>query len=274
MRAHGCIDSARGLGPSDHACWGFDEPHEFAEATLEFLSDGLRLEQRLLHVGSEPVAAQRERLDPLGDVGAMVDRGELLLIELGSVYRAGEPIDVDAQVALYATAARAARADGYAGVRVASQATEFVADPETWEDRLRWESAADRVLAAEGISALCGYHRAALPSSLLADLAAVHPVANAGPGVPPFHLFGAGDGLALAGEVDFFSSVALDRLLDLLHVAGEHLSLDLAPLAFIDHRGLEVIAAHARRLSANGGCSIHNPPPVVERLRDLLGLEL
>lgn len=274
MRAHGCIDSASGLGPGSHACWGFDQPGEFTDAVLEFFDDGLRHSERLLYVGSEPVAEQRERLDPLGDVGAMIDRGALLLVELGNIHRPGEPINVGAQVALYAGVAQAARGDGYTGVRAVSEATDFVADPETWDNRLQWEVAADCILEAEGISALCGYRRDSVPASLMSDLAAVHPVANAGPEAAPFHLFGADHGLALAGEVDYFTSEALDRLLALIHVADEPLSLDLQALEFVDHNGLEVLAAHSNRLRAAGCRGVYNAPPIAGRIRDLLGLEL
>jgi anti-anti-sigma regulatory factor len=272
VRRHGCIESATGLGANGHACWGFDQTDEFVGAALEFLTDGLRLGQRIGYVGSEPVAAQRERLDSLGDVGGMIDRGALQLIELKSFYRPGDAVDVDAQLALYAGAADTARADGYTGLRIASQSTDFVAEPEAWDDRLRWESAADRVLSAHGISVLCGYQRDAIPPSLLGDLAAVHPAANCGAEAFPFHLFGENGGLVLSGEIDSFSSETLDRVLGFAHRAGERVRLDLGALNFIDHRGLEVLAAHARR--PGGGYRVHNRPLMVERLSNLLELEL
>lgn len=274
MRVHGCIDAASDLGSHGHACWGFDEEGEFVDAALEFFNDGLRLDQRLIYVSGEPVDEQRERLDRLGDVGGMVDRGALHLVELGTIYRPGETIDVEAQLALYAGAADAARADGYAGLRVASQATGFLAEPEAWVDRLRWESAADRILEANGIAALCGYRRDAIPPSLLGDLAAVHPAANFDAEAFPFHLFGEGEGLVLSGEIDAFSSDALDRLLGLACRSGEPVRLDLGALRFIDHRGLEVLAAHACQPPGDGGYRLHNRTDMVGRLCDLLELEL
>ena len=138
-------------------------------------------------------------------------------------------------------------------MRVASQATEFVAEPEAWSDRLRWESAADRILEANGITALCGYQRDAVPPSLLGDLAAVHPTANHDAVAFPFHLFGEGDGLVLSGEIDAFSCGALDRLLGLVSRSGERVRLDLGALAFINHRGLEVLVDHANQPPGDGG---------------------
>jgi anti-anti-sigma regulatory factor len=274
MRTNGCIDSASSLGTDGHACWGFDDRQEFVDAALEFLTDGLRHGQRLAYIGSESVDEQRERLDPLGDVGGMVDSGALLLFELSDLYRVGEPVDPGEQLAIYSGAADAALADGFTGLRVAAQVTDLVREPQTWDAHIRWESAADRILPAKSLSALCGYQRGVLPSQLLADLAAVHPAANGAAGSVPFHLFGEDGGLVLTGEVDAFSSETFDRALGHACGAEEAVSLDLEALDFIDHHSLEVLAGHTRKLATDGSCSIHNSPPVVDRLCELLELKL
>lgn len=266
MRAHGCIDSAAGLGSDGHACWGFDRPEEFVAAALEFLEDGFRHGQRLAYVGSEPIAEQRERLAPLGDVGRMLDTGMLQLFELHHLYRVGEPVDPKAQMAVYLGATEAAQAEGYTGLRVAAQVTDLVRAPQTWEAHVRWESTADQVLSPKSLAALCGYQREALPPELLADLAAVHPAANDAAETVPFHLFGEGDELALSGEVDLFSSDALERVLDLAAGDGAPASLNLQALQFIDHHGVEVLA--------HRGCHVRNSPPVVDRLCELLEVSL
>jgi anti-anti-sigma regulatory factor len=274
VRAHGCIHSGSDLGANDHACWAFDHQQEFVDAALEYLTDGLRLGQRLAYVGSEPVDEQRELLAPLGDVGAMVDAGMLQLLELDDLYRVGEPVDLEAQLQAYSAATDAALADGFTGLRVAAQVTDLVAEPETWDAHVRWESTADRVLSSRPLSALCGYQRDRVPAQLLGDLAAVHPASNLDADAVPFHLFGEEGGLALSGEVDLFSSCAFNRALEYAGPAGEPVSLDLGALEFIDHHGIEILAAHTRRLDESGGCSVRNQPPVVERLCDLLDLKL
>jgi DcmR-like sensory protein len=270
VRAHGCIDEAGGLQADAHICWAFEDRQEFVDASLEYLTDGLRYGQRLAYVGSEPVAEQRERLAPLGDVGGMIDTGTLLLFELSDLYRIGEPVDVEMQVAAYAAATDAALADGYTGLRVAAQATDLVAEPETWDAHVRWESTADRVLSPRSLSAFCGYQREALPPQLMSDLAAVHPAANQAAGPVPFHLFGEDGGLVLTGEVDLFCNDDLDRVLGFACNTRESLSLNLGELGFIDHHALNTLAVHASR----GSCTIHNQPPVVDRLCDLLELQL
>jgi ABC-type transporter Mla MlaB component len=274
MRMHGCIDSGGGLGGDGHACWGFEQPAEFVDAALEFFSDGLRSNRRLVYLSGEPVAEQRERLDPLGDVGGLIDRGALHLLELKHLYRLGEPVDPCAQVALFTAAAAGAQADGFSGLSLATQSTEMVADPCTWDAHLRLESMADRVASSSGMSALCGYQRDALPEAVLGDLAAIHPTANAIAEQAPFHLFGEAGGLVLSGEVDRFSTPSLARALRHAQTPGEPTSLDLEALEFIDHHGFEMLAAHTRRLAANGGCTVRNQPRIVHRLCELLELEL
>jgi anti-anti-sigma regulatory factor len=273
VRAHGCIGSGSGLGPDAHACWIFDRAEEFTDAAVEFLDEGLRAGQRLAYVGSEAVDEQRERLEPLGEVGELIDTGALQLFELGDLYRVGEPIDPDAQIAIYAAATDAALADGYSGLRVAAQVTDLVAEPHTRDAHVRWESLADRFGSVRPLSALCGYHRGSLPEPLAFDLAAVHPATNLPPATVPFHLYGEGGELALAGEVDLFSAEDLDRVLELACQPGDEVSLDLAELTIADHHGLEVLAGHTHRLAA-GGCTVHGTSPIVERLCELLDLEL
>jgi anti-anti-sigma factor len=274
VRAHGCIHSGSGLGADAHACWSFDRRQEFVDAALEFLADGLRNGERIVYVGSEPVEEQRERLEPLGGVGAMIDEGALLLIDLTGIYKTGEPLDPLSQMAVYSAVTDAALADGYAGIRVAAQVTNLVSEPETWDAHLRWESMADRFMSVRPMSAICGYQRDLVPEQLLAELTAVHPASNAPAKTVPFRLFADDGYMVLSGDVDFVSVKALDRALETACDGTEPVVLDLHELGFIDLNGLKVLARHTDRLAAEGSCSVHNVPPAVERLCSILDVEL
>lgn len=274
MRAHGCIDSGSGLGVDAHACWAFDQPQEFVDAALEYLTDGIRDGQRLAYVGSEPVDEQRERLAALGDVGAMIDEGALQLFVLSDLYDIGKPVDIDTQVAVYLAATDAALADGYTGLRVAAQVTDLVTEPACRQAHVRWEAVADRFVSSHPLSALCGYSREALPEPLISELATIHPAANTRPQQTPFHLFSDSGNVVLAGEVDLFCAGALDRAFSLVRQDDEPFSLDLGELGFIDRHGLEVLAANIGRSGDDGACTIHNRPYLVDRLCDLLELQL
>jgi anti-anti-sigma factor len=274
VREHGCIHSGGDLGTDAHACWAFDRRQEFVDASLEFLAEGLRNGERILYVGSEPVDEQRERLEPLGGVGAMIDEGALLLIDLTGIYKAGEPLDPKTQLSVYSAVTDAALADGYAGIRVAAQITNLVREPDTWDAHLRWESMADRFMSVRPMSAICGYQRDAVPGQLLAELSTVHPVSNVPAGAVPFRLFADDGAMILSGDVDFVSVKALDRALETACDGSEPVVLDLGELGFIDPNGLEVLVRHTERLAAEGGCSVRNAPPAVDRLCQMLGVEL
>lgn len=274
MRTQGCIHSGSDLGADTHACWAFDRRQEFVDAALEFLTDGLRSGQRIVYVGSEPVEEQRERLEPLGGVGAMIDEGTLLLIDLTGIYATGKPIDPISQMAVYSAVTDAAVADGYAGIRVAAQVTNLVREPETWDAHLRWESMADRFMSVRPMSAMCGYQRDLVPEQLLAELSAVHPTSNAPDKTVPFRLFAEDGEMVLSGDVDFLSVKALDRALETACDGTEPVVLDLRDLGFIDPNGIEVLARHTHRLAAEAGCSVRNAPPTVERLCEMLSVEL
>jgi len=274
VRTHGCIHSGSDLGADAHACWGFDRRQEFVDAALEFLTDGLRSGQRIVYVGSEPVAEQRERLEPLGGVGAMIDEGALLLIDLTGIYKAGESLDPLSQMAVYSAVTDAAVADGYAGIRVAAQVTNLVREPEAWDAHLRWESMADRFMSVQPMSAMCGYQRDVVPEQLLGELSAVHPTSNAPAKAVPFRLFADEGDMVLSGDVDFISVKALDRALETACDGTEPVVLDLRDLGFIDPNGLEVLARHTRRLAAEAGCSVRNTPPPLERLCQILDVAL
>ena len=274
MRTHGCIHSGSGLGADTHACWGFDRRQEFVDASLEFLSDGLRNGERIVYVGSEPVEEQRERLEPLGGVGAMIDEGALLLIDLTGIYKSGEQLDPSTQLSVYSAVTDAALADGYTGIRVAAQVTNLVREPQTWDAHLRWESMADRFMSVQPMSAMCGYQRDLVPEQLLGELLAVHPSSNAPAEAVPFRLFADDGDMVLSGDIDFLSVKALDRALKTACDGTEPVELDLGELGFIDPNGIKVLARHTRRLAAEGGCSVRNAPPAVERLCEILGVEL
>lgn len=274
MRVHGCIDSADQLGLDGHACWSFDQKQEFTDVVLEFLTEGLHLGQRIAFMADEPLEAQRERLDALDDVGELTDRGALLFFNLPDLYPKGRAVGVDAQLALFSAATDASVADGYTGLRVAADVTDLVTDPQTREAHLRWESFADRALSTKPLTVLCGYRRDALSPQLLQDLAAIHPASNVDLDSVPFHLFGQDGDLALAGEVDLYSSEALDRALGFACGSGGTPRLNLEALDFIDHRGVEILARHTDGPAADGERAIHNEPPAVNRLCRLLELQL
>jgi anti-anti-sigma regulatory factor len=276
VRVHGDLAGGDGIDVGDHVCWGFDGIASFEQATLEFFGDGQRLGERLAYVTCEPPELQRERLAPLGDLERLLAGGSLELHSAFEVYAPRAPGDASATTGDYVAATERALADGYSGLRVAAHAGELPGDPAAWEIQLRWESAADRHMASSPMTALCGYDRRTTPPELLSDLECVHPASHVGPVRAPFRIFHAdAETLTVCGEVDAFSVASFDRLLDVALGQPGASRLDLGELEFIDHHGLQTLAAHRRRLAEDGrAASIVRMPRAARRLGELLGLEL
>jgi MEDS: MEthanogen/methylotroph, DcmR Sensory domain len=241
MREHGVVSSAAGLGLHGHACWTYADDAELSRAADDYLADGARLGQRLLFVGPEEMFAH-------------VDDAECL--PLSAFVEPGQPTDPDRMLDIYTAATDEALAAGYTGLRVVAEVTELAADPGC---QCRWESVADRFMVERPLSALCCYDRRRLATEVVADLCAVHPVVNE---PVPFRIYATGDGLLLEGEIDFFSTDALRRLLPLTHGDGV---LDLSGAGFIDHHGARVLH--------DSGVPLAGTPESMRRASELMGLE-
>jgi hypothetical protein len=242
MREHGLVTSATGLGLHGHACWAYADDAELVRAAAEYLADGARLGQKLLYVGPA------DRLHLADDLGVEA-------LPLSAFCELGRPTDPDRLLEIYAAATDAALADGFSGLRVAADVTELAVDPAC---HCRWESVADRFMAERPLSALCCYDRRRLAPEVLRDLCSVHPVVNE---AVPFRIYAAGDALLLEGEIDYFSSDALARVLALAH--GDEV-LDLSGAGFIDH--------HGARILVESGVPLAGMPVSMRRTCELMGL--
>lgn len=275
MRRHGRVASAAGLGLHGHGCWLYSGDAEFRTAGVDFLIDGIALDQRLMYVGAGTIEKLRGDLVDLPDLERLLGDGGLRIMPLEAVYDVRAGIDPMAQLAVFVAATKAALLDGYAGLRVLAEVTPLVLDPGVWPAHTHWEAVADRFMARNPLAGLCCYDRRRLPDEILADVACVHRSSNAAPALAPFRLFAGREGLALAGEVDSFSADHLRRLLAAAAPADGDLVLELDELSFIDHHGLMAIADVARELRRTGrSIEFLGAPRAFDRLSELLEVEL
>ena len=254
---------------SDHVCWAYDSEAERLDGLISWLDDGWWLRQRLFYTADRSLGELLADLSELGDVERLIDSGALVVTPSSELYDVLTPIDPGQQLAVYAAAVEAARADGYAGLRVVADITPLVADPERRAAHARWEHVADRWMAAGNpLAPMCAYDSRVVVGSDIDDICAVHPLANR-PGTDvPFHIFGAGEAIALDGEVDAFATPALERLLANA-VGGDGTPVDLSAVDFVDHHGVTALARHAR----DTGARITGAPSYVKRLWHVLDLE-
>jgi ABC-type transporter Mla MlaB component len=258
----------------DHACWIYEDDGERREAVVEYFADGLRAEQRLLYVGSDPAERLREDLARLDGAESLIADGALQVLSLGGVEVALGRDDAERRLEAYGTAAEQAVADGYTGLRVAVAVTGLRTDPEAHEAHTLWESLVDRAIVARPMTALCMYDRREVPERMLADLACVHPASHSPAGMVPFRVFSRPDGLVLEGEVDYFSAADLGRVLDITLQDDGEVLLDLGGLGFVDHHGVMALAERARGMQERDGLRFQNVPHPVMRLTEVMGVTL
>lgn len=256
----------------DHLSWPYEDRADFLRRVREFLTEGLALGLRCVYAGDRPHEALEEDLASLPDLPSLIARGALTLTVLSDLYPEGAEMDPGETLSTFAAATEDALASGYAGLRVAADATSLVRSPEQLAAFAEWEHRADRYMAEHPLSGLCGFDRSRLPARATVALACLHPVVRAG--TTPFQVYSANHhaDLALAGELD--ASVADDFRASLertgRNVARE-LVVDGTKLGFVDHRGLESIRDFAHRLHATAVLRTGSATP--GRLVEILGLE-
>ena len=205
-------------------------------------------------------------------LGSMVADGTLNIAPFESVYPGGERMPNLDQWAAYAGATDQAREGGFSGLRVLAEVTSLASPEGAWPGQARWESYADRLMADSTLAALCCFERKSLPSEGLTAIASAHPVVDRRlDDLVPFRLYGRSDALALAGEVDAFSSNTLRHLLRASNGSPVDRVLDLDELTFIDHTGVLALHEYAEVVRAQGlDLTVRGGPRTLQRLADLL----
>jgi anti-anti-sigma factor len=273
MRRHGLVDSPDALGLNGHACWGFDDVGELATAAASFLSEGSELGQRLMFVGGPEAEAMVRETDPMR---SLVRDGTLQVAPFDAIYPGGRRLPHADQLSMYAGVTDQALADGFTGLRVLAEVTTLASPDGAWPGQVGWESHADRYMATRPLAALCCFDRRRLPAEVMAALGSAHPVTDRRlQHLAPFRVYAQSDAMALAGEVDAFSSTQLSALLEMtIPVTEGEVVLDLAGLDFIDHSGVRAVAELERRMCEHGATlTLRGESGLFRRLSDLLGAE-
>jgi anti-anti-sigma factor len=282
MRCQGLVDSPGEVGPNGHACWTFEDlAGDFAAAATAFLNEGIELGQRLMFVGGSRAEEFVRSAEPMS---SMVADGSLRVVPFDAVYPGGHRLANADQWSTYAGALEQARREGFTGLRVLAEVTSLASSEDAWPGQALWASYADRQMVHSSLAALCCFDRSAIPAAGLAAIGSAHPVVDRRlEDLVGFRLFGRPGGLALAGEVDRFSSSTLRHLLragdsdgnSSSESASAHHVLDLSRLTFIEHTGLRVLHDYAEALRAQGiRLRVRGGRPSVHRLSELLDLPL
>jgi hypothetical protein len=198
------------MRPHDHIGWVFAGAEEFASVAEGFLKEGLELGERLMFVTPNPAEDAYARL------ARSFAPADLEVASIAEVYGESGVVDAARQRGTFASALRQALAEGYSGIRVAADNTPLVITAERFRAWTHWELVADRFMAENSVTGLCGFDRTAVNVDTLRHLVSLHPMSSAGEPVPQFRLFVDGDGLCMEGDIDGFAIEHLQRAIAVL----------------------------------------------------------
>ncbi|MFN2479846.1 MAG: MEDS domain-containing protein [Pseudonocardiaceae bacterium] len=279
LRMVGRADSARSLPSHGHLCWAYQDRADFLARAVECILDGVALGQRVEYVGSGVVETLRADLAGLDGIRDVLDDGDVavsLVADFYPFYGHSHVVDPVAAVAARVAATEEALSAGYTGFRVVADATAVVRTPEQRDAFARYEHLLDRQMTVRPLSALCAYDSSELGGAAVAELACLHPLANAGCG--PFQLYAEqGVDFALTGDIDLscdeLFSTTLRRVVPLSFDPQSfepELVVDGQALTFIDHQRLLVLIAAAQRAGAT--VVLQNAPGTAARVAEVLKL--
>lgn len=264
-----------------HVCCVFDSDEAFTTAAVEFLRPGLHKE-RLLYIADRATRAELlDDLIELGDAELLVDEGEMIVATALETYLWHDAIDPAAQVENYRALVDAAVADGFAGLRVAADATSLVKRDDHRRAFMSYELAVDRFIRTAPIRAICAYDSRVLDTDAL-DLACVHRRVDTQSAryEPGFSVSSSETAaVSVSGEVDASNAsrfaAALEAAagaLDLLPAVSEdEVVLDARGLDFIDSEGATALLSFIDQVAPERTVVVAEAPRSLCAVVDTLG---
>lgn len=261
MRRCEVVERPTGFGLHDHVLWAHGGAEDWRNVVVPFLQEGLSVNQRLVYAGR----LQAEEL--LADLTGLPDLDSLLASERLTLWPAhAEPgglvrTEAAEQISRLDAVVAAALADGYAGVRLASEVTGAVSDRGDAAAHLRLECLVDGVAATHELVVMCGIDRLVVAPATMQGEVAVHPLRAATGEMPWLHAVGV-DTWSLVGQVDMVSRDGFAQALAALPdtMCGDVLHLHVDRLDFIDVAGLRALVRLAEAVSDRGRVVLHHVP--------------
>jgi anti-anti-sigma factor len=260
----------------EHVCCLLSSRAEQEELALEYLRAGLASEDRVWYIAADDpervlalARSQRPELErPLRE-------RQLLVSAAGESYLSVLPFDPARMIAALREAVGGALADGFAGLRVASEMAWATAPGHGFDRLEEYERGLAQLLADRPLAVVCQYQRRAFAPSRLAQLEALHTARALAPRVSADGLLRVSRPVAgrfrIAGEVDISNSALLARTLEEAAAAGGEVAIDAERLEFLDLSGLRALAEAARALAPRRRLVLQRPAPHIRRLLELLG---
>ncbi len=174
------------LKPGDHICHIYSSDLERMAVAVPFVRDGLSRGDRCVYASDDAVGGFVEALNAAGiEVARECERGRLQLLTKRDSYLRWGSFAPEAMMGFLCQAEAQALADGFSGLRFASEMT-WALGPEPGCDRLiEYEAMLNRFVAGGRSVILCQYDHSRFGLSYIHDVLLTHPVAVLGALVCP-----------------------------------------------------------------------------------------
>lgn len=242
--------------PEGHVCYVIDSVDERAHRVAAWADSGLAAHERVVVV--QPVEDNVGLLQTLRDRGLDVDRamaeGSLLLLTPEAVYLADGVFEIDRRIEASRAFVEQSVTEGYAAVRLASDAVTVLDVVGDLDVLLAYERRVDALCRSLPVTGICFYDRAAFAHTMALFVAA-HPAGSA-----DSQLVGSGGPgpLRLRGEIDVSNVDLFDALLTAASDA-EDVVVDLGAVTFIDVVGATTLVKASQRLGPERRMTVLSP---------------
>jgi anti-anti-sigma regulatory factor len=243
---------------NDHACLTFGEPEELFDLTAAFVRDGLADGLKVVWVSEAGPGRAVTELKRRGiAVESALSSGQMAAPETEGHLLTGQSFDAEQAITWLDGQMAACGQEGFPGLRVAMDMG-WALRPVTGVEQLPdFEQGVAAALAGSTVSVLCQYDRERFDPVTLATVSAFHTCSVAAATyladatvricrqyAPP--------GIRLAGEIDFRHTDPLAlALAEAMRLEGD-ISVNMAPLSFIDGSCARMVIDAARGLAGDG----------------------
>lgn len=270
------VADLRALEPGEHVCCLYRDDHERQRVAGGFARQALAAGERLIYISRDRTIPQAVSLLEGEGVATDLPRhsGQLVMVDFDEVYGPLEAAGPAAVVTQFRRAAETCRADGFPGLRVATEMGDVASTLGPFEHLLRWERTTSRAQGEMGITTICQYDNSKLAPSQAKLLAAEHTSVATSGAPPPLASFLATTepwGLKVVGDVDLSNRATFLRALRARLAGRTELCLDLAELRFIDVTSLGGIYEEASKLPPGCRLCLRNVPELVHRVLAIAG---
>ncbi len=256
------------LTVDDHACLTFGEPEELFDLTAAFVRDGLASGLKVVWLSDAGPQQATAELGRRGiGVAAAMASGQMTAADCDGCLLSGQAFSSGHALTWLAGQMADSREGGFPGLRVAMDMSWALRPVSGVEQLPEFEEGLAKTLAGSTVSVLCQYDRERFDPVTLASVAASHTRSVA---AATYHADAmlricrqyAPPGIRLAGQIDFSKAEPLAMALaEAIRLEGD-ITVNMAPLAFIDATCARMILDAARGLAAARSMTLRCRPEI------------